>query len=342
MNCTFLLNERCYGITMNVFEYLKGVLENARKRGVKWVELGEALNTLKRDPDTIKNYSSKENFWNSMAHKSGHSANALQRMESSFCRIREIERANKNAIKEALKLTAWEEGILFEILKHYPKAEIFTRIYRQSPTDAWILLRRMRAEDVSINQMKAIFRNIKSAGPERQTTPEFKHKAPEPPDHFSVIEAHKDDFYSSDQAIIFVQRYRFPLVSPGMVALGSNDGEITFVDAFEVITNLRQKSRKGYQELLPEIVFKSTYFRHLWLFISDPRDLKPTTAGEAPAKQLIDTIVSLGIHRIGVIANDKANGIKILRRPQGNDRPTLYENALREVMRQGVPNLGAA
>ncbi len=314
---------------------------------MNWVELAEAVNTLKKSPEMRQDYPTRKAFWDGLGQNTGYSANALQRMESTLVRIREIEKEDRKALKENLGLKKWREGALLNALDHFPKAEIFARIHKLDPAEAGYLLQRMQSERMSVNRMKEILRDISNSNPD---VPKFVTPGQKPLDarqRFSVIDEHKNEIYTGGEVSIYFRRYKFPFVSADAVATKSNeDGGIEFIDAIQLIAGLRKKSEEGFRDFLSGVDFRTSFFRHLWIFLADPIDVAEPDGSDpiftqTPLDHLTQAVDELGIERIGIVAYDEGDGIKIIRRPKGDEKPKRYQSVLNEVMRQGLPDFGS-
>ncbi|MBO6947535.1 MAG: hypothetical protein JJ855_06105 [Rhodospirillales bacterium] len=315
-------------------------IEDARRKRMDWIAIADAVTELKNAPVTRTTFSTREEFWEAAAAASGYTRNALQRMATTVVRIREIEQANKESIKKCLSRRKWSDDILLEALDHFPKAEIFARIHRLEPAEAWQLLERMQTEKFSVIRLKEILRDISNTVPRTQQFSQPGAGKAVVNERFAMIDAHKSEIYADDAVNIYFRRYRFPLVSADAVALSCNeDGGIEFIDAFQIVSSISKKSDEGFRDLVSGIDFKTSFFRHVWLFLADPADMD-TDQFNPPIERLSRAVDELGISRLGIVTISDDAEFRVLRRPKGNDKPARYQNALTEVMRQGVPDFG--
>lgn len=318
-------------------------IEEARHKRMDWIALADAVTELKMSADVRRACPTREDFWETAAVASGYTRNALQRMATTVTRIREIEEHNKAEIKKCLSMRKWSDGALLRALEHFPKAEIFARIHRLEPAEAWNLLQRMQSERFTVARLNEILKDLTNVDPRAQSfgRPGSVIK-PKTKERFALIDAHKQEIYADESVSIYFRRYKFPLVSADAVALScSDEGAIEFIDAFQVLSSIAKKTDESFRDVLSSIDYKSRFFRHVWLFLADPADLNPELINP-PVERLTCAIDELGISRIGILTVTEDSEFRIIRRPKGNEKPERYQSALTEVMRQGVPDFGAA
>lgn len=318
-------------------------IKDAKKNRMMWTTLAETLVVLKKSPDMRREFPDRAAFWEMLAPHTGYSRNALQRMESTLRRIREIEKENREALRRTLGVESWENGLLLKVLNHFPKAEIFARMHRLDAAEARHLLERMTTERISVSQMKDVLRDVTNAHPD---TPKFVvsrgEERTDPREWFVRLDNNKGEIYSGIEVGIYYRQYAFSYVSADAIAISCNDdGGIAFIDAFQVVTNLEEKTDDGFRDLLSAIDYRSSFFRHVWLVLVGEARKADSFATNYPVESLEHGIDELGIQGIGIIRLSDEGDLDVVRLPRGGDKPTRYRSVLTDVMRQGVPDFGA-
>ncbi len=294
------------------------------------------INAIEKTP-TGKQYSvNKEQFWEMLAQKTRYTRNALQRMRSTLIRGNIIADREKAKLQEILGQRALEPNALFDVLGHFHTAELFARIHSADPDAALHLLAQMRDERVPVVRIKEILSEVtnrkhsSSAAPSFLMPREVLHRE----QALALIDEHKSLLYGGDDVSIYFNKYEFEFVSIDAVGIRcGDDGALQLVDGFMFMTGSPGKHKLAFQNLLSDIDYRSSFFRHVWLC--------RTCSFRWPSEEINSAIDALGIRQVGIIEFDENSGdLKILRRSKGDSRPSRYPLTLREIMRQGIPDFG--
>lgn len=320
------------------FDELLSKLDDARGRRMAWTQIASIINEIEKTPAGKQYSANKEHFWEMLAQKTRYTRNALQRMRSTLIRGNAIAEREKTKLQEILGKRAFDPNALFDVLGHFHTAELFARIHSADPDAALNLLAQMRDERVPVVRIKEILSEVtnrkysSSAAPSFLMPKDVLHRE----QALALIDEHKSLLYGSDDVSIYFKRYAFEFVSIDAVGIRcGDDGALQLVDGFMFMTGSPAKHKLAFQNLLSDIDYRSSFFRHVWLC--------RTSSFRWPSKEINSAIDALGIQQVGIIEFDENSGdLKILRRPKGDSRPLRYPLTLREIMRQGIPDFGMA
>jgi len=318
------------------FDELLAKLDNARDRRLPWTEIAMLINAIEKTP-TGKQYSAnKEHFWEMLAQKTRYTRNALQRMRSTLIRGNAIADREKMKLQEILGQRALEPNALFDLLGHFHTAELFARIHSADPDAALDLLAEMRDKKVPVVRIKEILSEVTNRKYSSSAAPTFlmPKDALHRKDALALIDEHKSLLYGGDDVSIYFKRYNFEFVSIDAVGIRcGEDGALQLVDGFIFMTGSPGNNKLAFQNLLSDIDYRSSFFRHVWLCRN--------SSFRWPSEEINSAIDALDIHQVGIIDFDEEGGeMKIVRRPKGDTRPSRYSLTLREIMRQGIPDFG--
>ncbi|MHC8491239.1 hypothetical protein ACTU44_00850 [Thalassospira sp. SM2505] len=318
------------------FDELLAKLENARERRLPWTEIAMLINAIEKTPTGKQYAANKEQFWEVLVQKTRYTRNALQRMRSTLIRGRAIAEREKVKLQEILGSRAHEPNALFDVLGHFHTAELFARIHSADADAALDLLAQMRDEKVPVIRIKEILSEVtnrkfsSSAIPKYLMPNEVIHRQ----QALALIDEHKSLLYAGEDVSIYFKRYEFEFFSIDAVGIRcGDDGALQLVDGFMFLTGTPANNKQGFQNLLSDIDYRSSFFRHVWLC--------RTSSFRWPSEDILSAIDMLDIRQVGIIEFDENNAeLKIIRRPKGDTRPARYSLTIREIMRQGIPDFG--
>ncbi|EKF10348.1 hypothetical protein [Thalassospira profundimaris] len=318
------------------FDELLAKLDNARDRRLPWTEIAMLINAIEKTPAGKQYSANKEHFWEMLAQKTRYTRNALQRMRSTLIRGNAIADREKMKLQEILGQRALEPNALFDVLGHFHTAELFARIHSADPDAALDLLAEMRDKKVPVVRIKEILSEVTNRKYSSSAAPTFlmPKDALHRKDALALIDEHKSLLYGGDDVSIYFKRYNFEFVSIDAVGIRcGEDGALQLVDGFMFMTGSPGNNKLAFQNLLSDIDYRSSFFRHVWLCRN--------SSFRWPSEEINFAIDALDIHQAGIIEFDETGSeMKIVRRPKGNDRPSRYSLTLREIMRQGIPDFG--
>mgnify|MGYP005810909209 CR=1 FL=1 len=318
------------------FDELLAKLDDARGRRMPWTQIASIINEIEKTPAGKQYSANKEHFWEMLAQKSGYTRNALQRMRSTLIRGNAIADREKTKLQEILGQRSLEPNALFDVLGHFHTAELFARIYSADPDAAFNLLAQMRDERVPVVRIKEILSEVTNRKHSSSAKPTFltRKDALHREQALALIDEHKSLLYGGDDVSIYFKRYEFEFVSIDAVGIRcGDDGALQLVDGFMFMTSVPARHKLAFQNLLSDIDYRSSFFRHVWLCRN--------SSFRWPSEEINAAIDALDIHQVGIIEFDEEGGeMKIVRRPKGDARPSRYSLTLREIMRQGIPDFG--
>ncbi len=314
-------------------------IRDARSRRMDWIELADAIVTIERSPDLKLLHGTKEDFWKNLTELTGYDRNTLQRMTSVLRNLRRIQKEERKTLQEIFAERSAEKDLLARIVENVHKAEFLIRIYRTEPNTAFDLIERMKREKVPVARVREAWGEVLNSHPERRA-PDFRvasHAFPgnaTKTQRLAELEEHKSLIYGGDNASIYFNRYKFAFVSADAVGICcEDDGGLRFVDGFMILDRPAPKSDSAWENCFASIDYRSRFFRHLWIFA-------PFEAESALAK-ISKGIDKLDIPQVGIVKYEGEVGIKVLRRPSNNAKPSRYPMLVQDIMRQGIPDFGA-
>jgi len=318
------------------FDELLAKLDNARDRRLPWTEIAMLINAIEKTPAGKQYSANKEHFWEMLAQKTRYTRNALQRMRSTLIRGNAIADREKMKLQEILGQRALEPNALFDVLGHFHTAELFARIHSADPDAALDLLAEMRDKKIPVVRIKEILSEVTNRKYSSSAAPSFlmPKDALHRKDALALIDEHKSLLYGGDDVSIYFKRYDFEFVSIDAVGIRcGEDGALQLVDGFMFMTGSPGNNKLAFQNLLSDIDYRSSFFRHVWLCRN--------SSFRWPSEEINFAIDALDIHQVGIIEFDETDSeMKIVRRPKGDARPSRYSLTLREIMRQGIPDFG--
>lgn len=318
------------------FDELLEELDDARGRRMPWTQIASIINQIEKTPVGKQYAANKEQFWELLAKKTVYTRNALQRMRSTLIRCTTIAEREKTRLKEVLGPQSAEPNDLLDVLGHFHSAELFARIHSADADVAIELLGKMRNERVPVTRIKEILSEVTNRRHSSSSSTlfvmpkSFFHRK----EALALIDEHKSQLYGGEDVSIYFKKYEFEFVSIDAVGIRcSEDGALQLVDGFMFLTGSPLKNKLGFQNLLSDIDYRSSFFRHVWLCRS--------SSFRWSTEDIIVATDVLGIDQVGIIeVDERSSDMRVLRRPKGDNRPSRYSLTLREIMRQGIPDFG--
>ena len=102
---------------------------------------------------------------------------------------------------------------------------------------------------------------------------------------------------------------------------------LSFVDGFTTLDGMPPKTEEGYQELLSMTDYRASFFRHLWLYSTNPE--------KWPLERISQDLNRLGLLYVGIASHGESRDVKVLRRPRGTEKPQRYQTVVEEVSTWG-------
>ncbi|WP_188664415.1 hypothetical protein [Terasakiella brassicae] len=318
-------------------------IQGAKAKRMDWLELASCVEKMLQSPELLSVYPNREAFWNDVEQATGYSRNALQRQSTTKRLLENHEKAEKDFLQEMLGLKEWKPGIVAEIIGQFPKMELYFRIYKYDPMEAIKLLKRMQEEPVSVAKIRDILSRLLDKNPTFEPyTPTHtfqsrhnKSRANEERERTAALEQQQAIIYESENVSIYFDHFQFRYVSIDAVALQhGEEGQISNLDGFLILKGLTPKRDSTFQRLLATIDYRSSFFRHLWLYSMN--------TSPWPLDQINSAIDELGIQQIGIIEYNPKSGLEIMRKPESSEKPMRYNIVMNEIMRQGIKDYGLA
>lgn len=219
--------------------------------------------------------------------------------------------------------------------------EVLMRMNELVPIKAQKLLNKVIAGEISYRKLKAQYDEIigSSSGRvnPRQIAPRRQSKFVE--SLVEYVQTHEEQFlFHKSREFVRNVRTRirgFPYPLPELVATGTNEEGIEFVDGFDFRLITRNQSPSDLVKIVEAINLRAIFVTHYWVFIQEARNQKVAHAlMEIEPSVLTPTI---GIVSVRSDLKDKTiseESIEILQRPTwggGRKKPTFYKSLVRQI-----------
>ncbi|WP_370153697.1 hypothetical protein [Ferrovibrio sp.] len=124
--------------------------------------------------------------------------------------------------------------------------------------------------------------------------------------------------------VVLRDRHRFRYISPDVIAVGTKNSQLAFIDGFNLRRIAVGSSRTAINRLISDTAFYSSFFRHYWLVLDSE-----ITEAEEISKSLDDlSLVNVGL---AFLTTGKWAELKIARHPTGEPHPDRRDLALAEL-----------
>lgn len=312
-------------------------IQDAQARRMDWIELGAVIAKIRQQPEWAKSFSTREAFWDELGNVTGYGRNTLQRMTSTLEKLRLMQKAEPALLKAVVGKRAREEDVLARIIGNVQKAEFIARIYKYEPESAFRQIQQMTESRIPVIQLREVWNEIINSRPEMRSpgfvSPKKDGSKDLKQERLAELDEQRSLLYAGEDASIYFGRYKFELVSADAVGICcEKDGGLRFVDGFMIFDRVRPRTDSAFEECLAGIDYRARFFRHLWIFAPFEMDHTLDKIGDAMDK--------LGILQAGIVKYEDDVGLKIVRRPNGTEKPSRYQMVVQDVMRQGIPDFG--
>lgn len=292
-----------------------------------WIVVASQVEEIRQSGAWRLAYNSPTEWLEAAAKAANLTPNTLRRFLAAF-RYLKTKQAADSSIDLFSGSSAFDIGAI----------ELIKRIGDISPSKADEYLTQHMKEDVS-------YRDIKRGYDLIVVNPPYATSATANPDAgklglrrthdvkkrlADVVQKQIGDLSDTEDAKVLPGRYEFEFASPDVVAVGSKEFSVDFVDGFEFKRLGTKVAPSALRRAIADIAFAATFFRRYWVFID---------ADHEAASALNTSIEKLGLLSVGIAfaPEPAAKKLKILRRPKAPPSPDRHDMARQAVLAQGLP-----